>query len=51
MNKALRHRLKTNNMKNNLIKTIQKFINTPFKYSDLLAMLDKQQDFLVVLLL
>jgi len=33
-------------MKENLTKTIQKFLNTPFKYTELLAMLDKQKDFL-----
>ena len=34
-------------MKENLIKTIQKFLNTPFRYADLLVMLDKQKDFLL----
>lgn len=34
-------------MKENLIKTIQKFLNTPFRYAELLAMLDKQKDFLL----
>lgn len=34
-------------MKENLIKTIQKFLNTPFRYTELLKMLDKQKDFLL----
>ena len=34
-------------MKENLIKTIQKFLNAPFEYADLLVMLDKQKDFLL----
>ena len=34
-------------MKENLIKLIQKFINTPFFYADLLVYLDKQKDFLL----
>lgn len=34
-------------MKENLIKTIQKFLNTPFRYSELLKILDKQKDFLL----
>lgn len=34
-------------MKDNLINNIQKFINSPFKYSDLLIFLDKQKDFLL----
>lgn len=34
-------------MKENLIKTIQKFLNTSFRYSELLAMLNKQKDFLL----
>lgn len=34
-------------MKESLIKTIQKFLNTPFRYSDLLVMTDKQKDLLL----
>lgn len=30
-----------------LIKEIQKFINTPFRYSDLVILLDKKKDFLL----
>ena len=34
-------------MKENLIKAIQKFLNRPFRYSELLIFLDKQKDFLL----
>jgi hypothetical protein len=34
-------------MKDGFLKIIQKFLNTPFQYVDLLAMLDKQKDFLM----
>lgn len=34
-------------MKDNLINAIQKFLNTPFYYSALIVMLDKQKDFLL----
>ena len=34
-------------MKENFIKGIQKFLNMPFKYRDLLIFLDKQKDFLL----
>lgn len=34
-------------MKDGIIKSIQKFINSPFTYKDLLAMLDKQKDFIL----
>ena len=34
-------------MRENLIKTIQRFINSPFRHSDLVVFLDKQKDFLL----
>jgi hypothetical protein len=34
-------------MKENLIKTLQKFLNSPFRYVELLNILDKQKDFLL----
>tara|TARA_R110000823_G_scaffold50477_4_gene126568 strand:+ start:625 stop:912 length:288 start_codon:yes stop_codon:yes gene_type:complete len=34
-------------MKENLIKTLQKFLNNPFTYAELFKMLDKQKDFLL----
>jgi hypothetical protein len=34
-------------MKENLIKTLQKFLNSPFKYAELLVILDKQKTLLL----
>lgn len=34
-------------MKESLIQGIQKFLNTPFKYTELILFLDKQKDFLL----